>query len=476
MAYIKKADKQQIELLDEYLNEIGFPEKWSDFIEEEKRKEHLIIKSKNDYHCLYCDNKFRSTKKVNEYEVCPNCESKLLIKSDRLERYDTKKELCLIQKYNKGYVFRSFELLTMYYENKLSFSIVEYSRRIKDRNFKTCNFYISNNLKNNMGYLYIAHYEKTKEWRPYSYYYGIQENARYYYYNFKELFYHINHYSMIWELAKNVQILNFYQVAFDSLLLKKNTVELLTKSKLYNLANNCENYRKKGNFEETFGVDRSYLEFMIENNITPDELEILSKIRIKDINLIRYFDSLGYRLDDLLKYCKPMDLYKYRLNPKDVHEYLDYLEFAKKLGFDLSDKKYLYPKKLKEKHDEYMNQIEINKNKTINSKIKSKYKKLLKNKYENKKYIIIPAASLESLIDESSQQNNCVKTYAERIAKNECDIYFMRCIDTQDKSLVTIEVRNKKVVQQRTKNNCITTEEQQRFIKLWERKILNGVK
>ena len=126
------------------------------------------------------------------------------------------------------------------------------------------------------------------------------------------------------------------------------------------------------------------------------------------------------------------------------------------------------------KHDEYMKQVEINKNNQIEKKIKSKYKKLLKNRYEDKKYIIVPAQSIQSLIDESSQQNNCVKTYAERIAKDECDIYFMRSIDTQDRSLVTVEVRNNKVVQKRTKNNCMTTTEQNKFLRSWERQILKS--
>ena len=93
--------------------------------------------------------------------------------------------------------------------------------------------------------------------------------------------------------------------------------------------------------------------------------------------------------------------------------------------------------------------------------------------FENKKYIIIPAKSISALIDESKQQNNCVRTYAERIAKNECDIYFMRFISSQDKSLVTVEVRNNKIVQKRTKNNEKTSKEQDKFLNLWERKILN---
>ncbi len=472
--YVKKSERQQIEALDSYLQKIGYPKHWDDFLKEEKRKEYLIIKSKDTYHCLFCNKEFNSIKKVNDYTTCPICNSWLKIKSAKLTKYETKKDLILIEKYNQGYVFRIFELNSWFNNKKINFSIKEWGRQLVDNKFNITKFYISNNLKNNMGNLFVAHYENTENWRPYCYNYLFKVSGKYYYYNFKELFYSINKYCMLWDLAKNVEILNFNDVAYDSLILKKNTVELLTKSKLYNLANNCEKYRKKASFEQIFGVDRGYLDFMIENDITPDELNILSKLKIKDINIIRYFDNFGYTLDNLLKYCKPIDVYKYKLSPKNVHEYLDYLEFARKLGYNIKDRKYLYPENLKQKHDEYMNKIEIVKNKKINKKIKCRYKKLLKNKFENKKYIILPADSIESLIEESTQQNNCVKDYATRIAENQCDIYFMRYIDKLDKSLVTIEVRDNKVVQQRIKNNDPTTLEQQKFIKLWEKKVLNA--
>lgn len=473
MSYIKKQDREQIELLDQYLKQIGLPEKWDTFVEEEKNKEYLILKNKDNCICLHCNHKFKSQKKINQYEICPKCKLKSLIKSYLLKNYDKRKDLILVQEYDNGYVIRVFELMiSLTNKNKMWFSIREWFRKVVDNRFKRKLLVKSNNLLNYIGRLSVTHLEKTKEWRPYTYYWCFSFNGKYYYYNFKELFSKINPYSMIWDLAKNVDDLNFYDVVEDSLLLKHNTLELLVKAKLYNLANSCKKYNSKLDFKENFGVDKSYLEFMIKNNITDDELSMLSKIKIKDINLIRYLCSFNYQLDEVLKYCKPLDLYKYKLSTKNIQEYLDYIRFAIELGFDIRDKKYLYPKNLKQKHDEYMDQVEINKNKTINKKIKSKYKKLLKNKFENKKYIIKPVASIEELIDESSQQNNCVKTYAQRIAKNECDIYFMRFIDSQDKSLVTIEVKNNHVVQQRIKNNQMTTLEQQKFIKLWESKIL----
>ena len=86
----------------------------------------------------------------------------------------------------------------------------------------------------------------------------------------------------------------------------------------------------------------------------------------------------------------------------------------------------------------------------------------------------MPAPNLKALQDESKQQNNCVRTYAEKYADGTCDIYFMRDIQNPKKSLVTVEVKNNKVVQSRIKNNNDPNEKQLKFLDRWENIILKG--
>lgn len=477
--YVKKSEREKVEKLNAYLKDAKFPDKWRKFIREEKNKEYLAIKNikARISICTHCNEKFECSQKIDEYVKCPNCKFILKVKSNRLRNYRNRRDLVLIQKHEDGYVMRIFELYISYHPDcnkKIEFHLTEWGRKVIDKYFQEKDLYTSNNLKNNMGYLYIIHYEKTKEWKLQNFGYPLSFSGKYYPYNLKELFYDINPYSEIWTLAKNVDHLYFLPLARESLVLRSNTLELLTKAKLYNLANNSYHY-KSGKFEDSFGVDKSYLPFMVENNITPNELEVLAKYKIKDINFIRYITNFNYYfLDEILNFCKPMDLYKYKLNPNRASEYLDYIRFAIQLGFDIKDKKYLYPKNLKRKHDEYMSQIEINKNKRLKNKINIRYKKLEKNTFENGKFIIFPVASVESLEEESKQQNNCVRTYAESIADGKCDIYFMRLASNKDKSLVTVEVKNEHIVQKRTKNNQQTTKEQDKFLDIWERKILRG--
>ena len=82
-------------------------------------------------------------------------------------------------------------------------------------------------------------------------------------------------------------------------------------------------------------------------------------------------------------------------------------------------------------------------------------------------------STYESLIDESKQQNNCVRTYSEKYANGECDIYFLRNIKAPNKSLVTVEVIGKEIIQCRIKNNERVTENQEKWLNKWKEIVLN---
>ena len=89
---------------------------------------------------------------------------------------------------------------------------------------------------------------------------------------------------------------------------------------------------------------------------------------------------------------------------------------------------------------------------------------LSKKIFKDKSFIIIPAPTIESLEDESKQQHNCVRTYAEDYALGRCDMYLMRNRISPDESLVTVEVKNNKVVQSRIKYNLNPNEKQKKFL------------
>ena len=454
--YITKAVREQIEKINNYVEQWNDTKEFKQFIEDQKI--YVGLMNKKDCLCTKCKHKFNTKLKINEYDICPKCNQKLLLK--RTTNYSNKDYVMYLIPYkNDKYIVRNYEIFNyMDYKKEMCHIVTEYGRQTAP-GYLNEGFIINNMRRNTSGYFYISYQEKTKYWKPeslslYGKCFTDEGTIKHKYYNPKD-------------------ILDNAEVRLDKLLIGINNndyrIELLTKAKLYNLILDYTKLKTKGKFEDIFGVDKSYLEFMQKNNITYEELETLKLVKIKDYRLIQYLNGL-YDLKKLLEYCKPYDLYNYKL--KDTWLYLDYIGFCKELRYNLKDKSVLYPKNLKSKHDELQNLIEINKSKQTAKKIKARYNKIKKNIYENKKFIIYPTKSVEEMINESAQQNNCVKTYADRVAKGQCDIYFMRLVNELEKSLVTVEVQDNKVVQQRIKNNMDTTPDQKRFLKKWEKEIL----
>ena len=76
---------------------------------------------------------------------------------------------------------------------------------------------------------------------------------------------------------------------------------------------------------------------------------------------------------------------------------------------------------------------------------------------------------IQDIKDESVQMSNCVSSYVQRVIDGRCDILFLRYKDSPDKSLVTIEVQNNKIVQALQKYNHPLTREQQEIVNKWNK-------
>ena len=469
--YIRVKERKLIKELDSNLK---IPRKFYSFIEKIEHKKHrLILKKSNEYYCTNCNHTFKLkiNKKIHQECRCPACKNKYMIKSARLKNFFWKDYIAILDRYNDYWIIRMFELKTVYINGKYNSMYCEYARRVYNSSMDIILEIVNNNFLNYLGGISIVHKSCfDSNWRKYYSYYNLGYYFIYYPYNLKKIFNNTKfQYSQLWALSKKVEY-------FDIIYLLKNyrqSIEYLIKLKLYNLALNPRTFSKKGTFKEIFGVDKSFLKFMQRNNITFDELIVLRYYQKKKINVIRAFQHIN--LDEIIKYNIDLDklLKKTDFSTLNYIEYYDYLRFANQLNYDMKNNDVLYPKNIIIEHNKLQNLIKIKKDKKINNLINKRYHNLLKYSFKNNNFIVVPAKSLNSLIDESNQMNNCVKTYAESYAKGDCDIYFLRKIESPDKSLVTIEVKNNLVVQKRTKNNRETNSDQNRFIKYWQKNILN---
>lgn len=137
-------------------------------------------------------------------------------------------------------------------------------------------------------------------------------------------------------------------------------------------------------------------------------------------------------------------------NKVSLSSYCDLLEALMYFKLDLTDTKNSYPKDFQYWHDYYINQMETDKNKDIDIKIKeqaNKYKRILKPINDEIK-MLFPNCTLD-FINEGEALNHCVGRmgYNKKMANGESLIIFVR--KEEDKPLYTMEYdpKGKKIKQ-----------------------------
>ncbi len=298
----------------------------------------------------------------------------------------------------------------------------------------------------------------------------IDDEESYYLYvdNLDKLKNTIYKYTNLWKVKdylKNnkVNILNIIFAPFYN-----QDFEFLIKNKLYNMAFSPFYLEKFNNNLKKLFKDNK--EFIVKNNLDYYEFKALELIKCQDLDAIKFVADNIELVKDIIKIVN-VDFLKIKdmINEEELYEYYDYINMASKLGFNLKDKNVLYPKDFIKEHNKLYKQMVLINEPNIDKNIKKIAKKLTVNKYEDKNYVIYPAPSLESLIEEGSMQNNCVRTYASLYSQNKVHIYFMREKSNINKSFVTIEVKNNKIVQAKIKNNELPNQTIENILKSWEK-------
>lgn len=83
------------------------------------------------------------------------------------------------------------------------------------------------------------------------------------------------------------------------------------------------------------------------------------------------------------------------------------------------------------------------------------------------KYLITSPETSADIIDEATQQQNCLSSYVKPFSDNVTDIYFMRLQNDENTSLVTVEVYEGKLRQAFRARNQAISEEESKFLHKW---------
>lgn len=146
----------------------------------------------------------------------------------------------------------------------------------------------------------------------------------------------------------------------------------------------------------------------------------------------------------------------------------DYIDMCKKMSYEPEK----YPKSLKKVHDIAMVNYSKFKDSLNEDDFRiavSKYIDLQWVGNKNKYSFIVPESPKE-MVMEGNALNHCIASYTNRVMSNSTNIIFMRENTDLDKPLVSIEVKDGRVVQARGKGNRTVTEAEDKTIKDWAKK------
>lgn len=469
--YIRKSHRKLLDLCD---SKTTLPKSMQRFIIEKEKPHNLVIKSKgNNLWCTCCSHKFVAQTKVNDEIKCPKCKQTLLVKSNRLTYYEFKDYVQFLDKVDNTLVLRTFEICSHYNQSKVTHHLTEFMRTIIEEDKSTD--YLNNKIYNFLGYLYVKYDVEFTHWHKSSSQLNcLGIKAMVCPYNIKSVLKGTKlEYSRLEKLISRLDyifFLDYYRIAHIP------SFEILIKMKLFQLSLDANKFYKGKSFQDVFGVSKTFYQFMKHYDLNYKQLEVLRLIQKEDITLINNLTNI-HDLDKLSEYVDLEEAYYKVLckNEYSEYEYLDYLRMAKTLQYPMNNKRVLYPKNLKKAHDKVTKIYKVVQNEMIDKQIQERLKFLSKMTYKSSKYVIYAAPSVASLIDESKQMNNCIKSYCEDYGLGYKDLYFMRKLDNPDKSLVSVEVRNNKIVQARIYDNDPPSKEQWNFLNKWQSKILSKV-
>ena len=294
-------------------------------------------------------------------------------------------------------------------------------------------------------------------------------------------------------------------------------VEYLIKLKLYNLAAHVV-YRNDS-YSYTLGdehIDYNGKKFQSILKVGLEYLPLLQKLNVSyiQLGLIQGMLRLGLlpdeklldwcgknkisRLRDLLvplSYTTPHKLMRYiaeqyEKNRRPAHsfngdgytdyantlvQYRDYLCMCEGLEYDLKNTFVLFPRDLKDAHDNIENLSDPEKAAIYERQIQQAYPLLEKlYRFERDGWTIKAPKTSKEITEEGHRLHHCVGGYVKRVAMKECIILFLRRTQKLDKPVGTIEVIDNRIVQARGYKNWDLPADAQKFLTKWDAKVLKN--
>lgn len=209
---------------------------------------------------------------------------------------------------------------------------------------------------------------------------------------------------------------------------------------------------------------------------TPEEILSLVHYFGLNWNKIKYLcGETGLSVTQLSRY-----LIKTNACRLPLRDYDDYISECKKLGYDVKSTQISKPKDFVAAHERTAMMVKNKENEEIRTEFEKRYPERKTLEYSSVSLIIRQPGSFSEIVQEGKVLNHCVGGYAERHARGQLNILFIRTADKPDVPFYTMELsKTGDVVQVRGYGNSNPTDEVKMFIqeykayisKLFEKKV-----
>lgn len=450
--------------------------------------------------CTCCGkhHELKEQPKYGKEGTCPGCKRKVQYRTYKKKgRIHDWEYAALIQKIQGGYVLRFFALNQLIEQGTRSYGGMSEKIRItyneqwnRQAIYSYHRYKTTNKIRWCNGYEYLSAYGGRKE----------EERCRLYPRNLRKILKGSKlEYSGMPEFARTG--IEFYQQDFIDKAKEYTGIEKLIKAEFYNLTNSCISYGSRAPIDlyqkrvkKVLGLTGEYYNLIRDKDPTWREYEVTEQCQDVGIRAtweqIQKMSQYARNFAIYMRHSTPHKMLKYieglksegpyAMRNQEVNDYHDYLQLAAGLGYNLDDDWILYPKNLKERHDqltEEQNERKAELEKESDDKKDRKLKRTIKRRgwtryeMETEQLLIRLPKCAHEIRKEGNAQHHCVATYMDRMVAGETCILFIRKKEEPDKSYYTVEVRDDEVIQVRGKYNAAPSEDVEEFMKIFKKNL-----
>ena len=288
---------------------------------------------------------------------------------------------------------------------------------------------------------------------------------------------------------------------------KKPEIEIVAKAGLVRLAAEvAESYYYSGKYiDELKKLDKQQLRIMRRLNGGCGMIHLLreiwnSRLKMSEAEIEEYADAFGTSTE-LLRHLIDMGIQPHRYVKWALkqtgsrkqgeerkrkmrnlyHDWDDYISWCRELHYDLKDMYVVMPPDFKKAHDRTLAELQKVRDEKMRKKLEKESRMIKKMMDEikgmdpmqlrSKKFMIMLPSSAADLKKEGATLHHCVATYADRVAKGQTLILFIRKIESPDTPFYTMEWRDNRVIQCRGSHNKDMTPDVQTFVKAFEKRM-----